>query len=253
MQLVQIDPIGLQTPQAGLHGGKDVAARGVAACHSFNHGSGEFCRQNKIFAALAQHLAKHGFRASHVAVDVGCIEKSDAQIKRLAHHFVRGFEVNAHAEVVAAKSDHGHFESGFPEGAVVHVLILEEWGAAGEVWAHRSSRCFNRASRTSSTRRRSDCHITRMSSKRLSICERKSSMREFMSPIREFMSPIREVTSPMRELKSPSRELLIRMPIHMVSIVGIDASTIGRIWLSFISYQSYQNSATSLPRKRSAG
>jgi len=74
---------------------------------------------------------------------------------------------------------------------------------------------------------------------RVHVGERNSSMLEF--------------TSPMREFTSPSRELLIRMPISTVSIVGIDASAIGRIWLSFISNQRYQNSAISLTRKRSAG
>jgi len=67
---------------------------------------------------------------------------------------------------------------------------------------------------TSSTRRNSDVHVLRISSKRESMWERKSLMREFTSP---------------------NRELLIKIPIRTVNFVGTEASAIDNIWPGLIS------------------
>ena len=62
--LVEVDPVGLQPPQAGLDRGHDVAPRGALLAAVVVHRLAELGRQHDVLAAVAEHLAEHGFGAA---------------------------------------------------------------------------------------------------------------------------------------------------------------------------------------------
>src|SRR6185312_419279 len=82
---------------------------------------GIFGRQHDVLAAVAEDLAEDRLGAAHVRVNVGGVEQRDAEIDRLVDHLARGFEVDAHAEIVAADADCGDAQAGAAEIANFHV------------------------------------------------------------------------------------------------------------------------------------
>ena len=82
VDLVEVEPVGLQPLQARLDGGHDVAAR-AAFLFAVVHRHAEFRGKHDVLAPVAQHLAEHGLRAAAPAIDVGRIEQRDPGVERL--------------------------------------------------------------------------------------------------------------------------------------------------------------------------
>src|SRR3546814_20136834 len=62
-------------------------------------------RQHDVLAARAEDLAHLRLGAAHVAIGIGGVEQGDAEIECLVDHLARGFEIEAHLEIVAAETD----------------------------------------------------------------------------------------------------------------------------------------------------
>src|SRR3546814_3673810 len=86
----------------------DIAARGADLFALVVHRHGEFGRQHDVLAPGAQNLAHLDLGAALVAVGIGSVEQRNPEIERLVDHLARGFEIQTHLEIVAAKADFRH-------------------------------------------------------------------------------------------------------------------------------------------------
>src|SRR5262244_2342056 len=120
MQLVKVDPIGAQPPQARLDRVHDVAPRRPLELAGVVHRHAELAREHDRFALLAENSSKPLLRAAFVAVAVGGVDQVDAELDRLAYDAARRRKIDAAAEIVAAEADDGHFERGATEPPLVH-------------------------------------------------------------------------------------------------------------------------------------
>jgi len=120
VQLIKIEIVRLEPPQARLDRRHDVAARGARERLAVVHRVAEFAGEDDVLAALAEDAAERLFRAAAVAVGVGGVEQGDAEVERLVHHRLRRREIDAATEVVAAQPDQRHPQAGLAEIAYLH-------------------------------------------------------------------------------------------------------------------------------------
>src|SRR5262245_48034565 len=115
MQLVKVDPIGAQPPQARLDRLHDIAPRRPLELAGVVHRHAELAREHDRIALLAENSSKPLLRAAFVAVAVGGVDQVDAELDRLAYDAARRRKIDAAAEIVAAEADDGHFKRGAAE------------------------------------------------------------------------------------------------------------------------------------------
>jgi len=120
MELVEVDPVGLEAPERVLDGAHDVAARAAFQLLGVVHDHAELRRQHDLLAPVAEHLAHQRLRAAALAVDVGGVEERDAEVDRLVDDLARRLEVEAAAEVVAAEADDRDPQARLPQIARLH-------------------------------------------------------------------------------------------------------------------------------------
>ena len=120
MQLVDVDPVGLEPLEARFNRLRDVTARRALHQTGIVHRVAEFRREHDVLAPRAEKLAEADFRAALVAVDIGGVEEGDAEIERLVDHRARGIGVDAQPEVIAAQPDGGELERRVAELALFH-------------------------------------------------------------------------------------------------------------------------------------
>src|SRR6266702_426827 len=113
--LIEVDVVGLQPCQARFHRRHDVAARCALLGAVIAHRLGIFGREHDVLATVAEHGAQHRFRAALAGIDVGGVEQGDSEIDRLVDHLARGLEIDALAEIVAAKADSGDAQTASAE------------------------------------------------------------------------------------------------------------------------------------------
>ena len=122
VDLIQVDPVGAQAAQTVLDGGHDVAA-GAALFHAdVVHRIAELGGQDDVFAAVAEHLTHRGFGTATLAIGVGGVEQSDAEIDGFVDDGAGRLEVDAAAEIVAAEADGGHEQAGRAQISDFHRL-----------------------------------------------------------------------------------------------------------------------------------
>jgi len=108
VELVEVEPVGLEPPQAVLDRLHDVGARAALHAAGIVHVHAELRRQHDVLAALAEDFAEETLRAAALAVDVGGVEERDAEIERLVDDLAGRLKVDPAAEIVAAETDERH-------------------------------------------------------------------------------------------------------------------------------------------------
>src|SRR5215471_3039761 len=103
MQLVEIDPIDIQSAKAGLRGSLHIFWP-RAAFEVVVDAQSELRRDDRIAATGAEGAAEKALAVA-AAVHVGRVEKVDAGIERGMDDLRALTFVNGHAEVVAADAD----------------------------------------------------------------------------------------------------------------------------------------------------
>jgi hypothetical protein len=124
MQLVKVDPMGVESLQARLDRVHDVAPRGALELPCIVHRQAEFGCEDDVFALFAEDSSEPLLRAAVVAVAVGGVDQVDPDLNRLVYDAARRLEIDAAAEIVAAEADDRHFECGAAEPAFVHRSAL---------------------------------------------------------------------------------------------------------------------------------
>ncbi len=126
MDLVEVDPVGLQALQAGFALLDDVTPR-IAGCIGIVvvHFSVYFgCQDNAVaFAIALEGIAGYGF-AFAAAVYVGGIDKVDAGSDGVVDDFVGDFGLGASTKVHASQTEGTYFDAGAAECAVFHGFLL---------------------------------------------------------------------------------------------------------------------------------
>ena len=121
MQLVQIDVVGLQAPQAVLERPVDVVGPGPFAFGVDLHA--ELRGQDDLGSACPQGAAEK-LLALRASVDVGGVEEGDAGVDGTVHHRRGAVVVEPAAEVVAAQSDDRYLERADRASAHGHPSLL---------------------------------------------------------------------------------------------------------------------------------
>src|SRR4051794_11397299 len=123
VQLVEVDVVGAQPPQAGLDGPAYVAAGGtrppVRAVRPA-HVHAELRGEHDVVAALAQRRAEDLLTGA-ATVGVRGVEQGDARVESGVDDGPALLRVDAGAEGVRAQPDRGHHEAAAAERAVGHV------------------------------------------------------------------------------------------------------------------------------------
>src|SRR5260221_12283431 len=83
MQLVKVDPIGVEPLQARFHSAQDVGARRAFELALIIHRQAEFGREHDLFALWSKNSPELLLRASPGAVSVGGVQSADANIRRM--------------------------------------------------------------------------------------------------------------------------------------------------------------------------
>ena len=120
MQLVKVDPVGLQAAQAGLGRSQDVIPRSALQRSRLIHGAAEFSGQHDFFPPLTEHLPQDRLRPPALPINIGSIKQGDAEINGLVDHLAGFIEVNPHAKVITSQADHRYFHVGVAELPPVH-------------------------------------------------------------------------------------------------------------------------------------
>ena len=120
VQLIEIDPVGLEPPQAGLDRLHDIAPRRASQLAGIVHRQAEFGRQHDVLAPRPEHLSQDLLGAAFVAVDIGGVDQRDAEIERLIDHPARVLQIDPAAEIIGAKTDEGNLGAGMTELAFLH-------------------------------------------------------------------------------------------------------------------------------------
>src|SRR5262245_34950982 len=103
MQLVKVDPMGVESLQARLDRVHDVAPRRTPELSV--HRQAEFGREHDLSALLAEDFSEPLLRAALVAVTVGGVDQVDAEINGLVYDAARRCKIDTAAEIVAAETD----------------------------------------------------------------------------------------------------------------------------------------------------
>src|SRR4051812_27805024 len=110
MQLIKVDPIGVEPLQARFDHAHDVAPRRTLELAGVVHRPAELSCEHDVLALAAEDSSEPLFRAALVAVTVGGIDQVDAEVDRLVHDAAGRREIDAAAEIVAAETDDGNLE-----------------------------------------------------------------------------------------------------------------------------------------------
>src|SRR5262249_4876461 len=124
MQLVKVDPIGVEPLQARLDRVHDIAPRRPLELAPVVHRHAELAREHDRFALLAENASEPLLRAAFVAIAVGGVDEVDAELDRLFYDAARRRKIDAAAEVIAAEADDGHFERGAAKSALFHRRLI---------------------------------------------------------------------------------------------------------------------------------
>src|SRR5258708_10816758 len=105
MQLVKVDPIGVEPLQARFHSAQDVGARRAFELALIIHRQAQFGREHHLFALWSKNSTELLLRAAPVAVAVGGVDQAYATIDRLMHGPARRPENEAAASAVSTEPD----------------------------------------------------------------------------------------------------------------------------------------------------
>ncbi len=128
MHLVEVDVIGLQTPQARVARGADVARREPAVVRPVGHRAEHLRGEHDLLAPLATLREPRAddllgaARALRSAVAVRGVEEVDAELERAIHDRVRVGLGRQRPEVHRAEADRADTECGAAETSVFHVM-----------------------------------------------------------------------------------------------------------------------------------
>ena len=123
MELIEVDPVGLQPSQARLDGRHDVAARRTSQGALVVHGAAKLGCEDDILPARTEDLTEQALRSATPAVAVRRIEQRDADVKRLVNDGAGLFEIATDSKIVASQPDRRDEELGCPKGAIVHLAM----------------------------------------------------------------------------------------------------------------------------------
>src|SRR5260221_5958826 len=112
MQLVKVDPIGVEPLQGRFHSAQDVGARRAFELALIIHRQAEFGREHDLFALWSKNSPELLLRAAPVAVAVGGVDQADAKIDWLMHDPARRRGIDAAAEVVSTQAHGAKLEPG---------------------------------------------------------------------------------------------------------------------------------------------
>jgi hypothetical protein len=104
MYLIQVDPIGSQSPKTVLDCGKDISSRSTFLYSRTVHGHAKFGCKDNLLAMIAKDLPKRLLGAATFSICIGSIEQSDASIQGLVHHLAGNFHLDAATEVIASEA-----------------------------------------------------------------------------------------------------------------------------------------------------
>ena len=119
VELVEVDPVGVEASQACLDRDPDPAARPAAAPLTTRRVP-ELGSDHRLLATALQRCAEH-LLALSAAVDVGGVEEGDALLERRVHHAGRTLRVDPAAEIVATESHHRRLENASTDGTSLEV------------------------------------------------------------------------------------------------------------------------------------
>jgi len=110
MQLVKVDPISIESPQARFDRVHNVAPRRTLELAGIVHRQAELGCEHDVLALGAEDSPEPLFRAALGAIAVGGIDQIDAEVDRLVHDTAGRREIDAAAEIIAAETDDGYLE-----------------------------------------------------------------------------------------------------------------------------------------------
>ncbi|MNP13392.1 hypothetical protein D3C76_1056710 [compost metagenome] len=158
VQLVEVDPVGLQPLQAGVEGGDDVLAvvlqLAVADMADAVAGAGDLAGEDPVvaIAVLAEPVAddlfgaRIGFRAGRYRVHLGGVDEVDAGCPG-ALDLREGFRLAVlFAPGHGSQAERTHLDVGLAERTVLHAKLLELIASRGcKFWRNRhNSAAFHR-------------------------------------------------------------------------------------------------------------
>jgi len=108
MQLVQIDVIRSQSPEAVFRCGTDVLRLRTQVL--VIHAHAELRRYQYLGSVGAKSSPEQLLAAPAAAINVGCIKKVDTRIKRSVDHSARSRFIKPTAKIIAAQSNNGNPE-----------------------------------------------------------------------------------------------------------------------------------------------
>ena len=107
VDLVVVDAVGAQPPQAGFHAPADPGRIATPLTLRQELGVAELAGNKHLFTAPSQRRAQELLRLA-TTVDVGGVEIVDPGIEGCVHHRPRGVGIDRHTEVVAPHPDSRH-------------------------------------------------------------------------------------------------------------------------------------------------
>jgi hypothetical protein len=135
--VVDVDPVGLESVQAGFDGRRHIDAR--PALDTALMVKPEFSGEDQIFAAVAKGRAQETLGAAKIAIGVGGIDEIDACLDRGIDNGLGLLKVEPTSEIVASEAECGNGKTGAAECALDH--------RSGSAAAHRAAmECAGRPS-----------------------------------------------------------------------------------------------------------
>ncbi len=119
VQLIQVDPVGVEPAKAFLDGNADPSARSAAVPHAPRR-MAELGGDHGLLAPSLERRAEH-LLALSAAVDVGGVEEGDPLLERRVHDARRARCVDAAPEVVATEADDRRLEHASADGACLEI------------------------------------------------------------------------------------------------------------------------------------
>ena len=86
VQIVQVDPVRLQPPEAALDRRQNVAPRPALESSRLVHRHAELGGEDDILAPRAQDFPEDCFRPALLAIDIRRVEERDAEVQGFVNH-----------------------------------------------------------------------------------------------------------------------------------------------------------------------
>jgi len=124
VELVEVDVVGLESPEAGFTTFDDVESAGSKCVWLVGHAAVDLGGEKYVVTfSVALKCVTHEFFGCAVAVDIGCIEEVDSLAEGVVDDFACVFEVGLLTEHHAAQNDRADVHAGASEKFVFHVAF----------------------------------------------------------------------------------------------------------------------------------